>query len=223
MESSKQVNSIHKTASPEMRKSKGCHIVNDNVSGKASGVDNTSLQNLLQATPATNSNGISVLKSGKQPDIEGQYDMEYEHPQVQTIGSEKTTASNTSLTHADPIIERTCTPVDLEVVICSWNHNEQELRLHKTQTSSNSRTQPPVEQDDKQTLTYSYTEFPKYIPDLHDSPAKHIDVGDGELPSSESKTPAPNLDLKGTGYALHFLGNVGGRSTVFGKTSVFSV
>ena len=165
----------NKAASAEIRKSKSCHVVNDNVSGKGSGVVYTSFQNLLQATPATNPIVISVLKSGMQPDIVGQYDMEYgqvEHQLVQTLGLEKTTASNSSLTDADPIIKRTCTPVDPEVVICSGNHNEEELRPLQTKTSSSSRTQPPIEQDDQQTLTYLYTEYPKYIPYLHDSPAK---------------------------------------------------
>ena len=195
----------HKTASPEVSKPKGCHVVNDNVSEKASGIVYTSFQNLLQATPAANSNDISVSKSGRQPDIVGQYDMEYEHPQEQTIGLEKTTASNTLLTDADPIIESTCTPIDPEVVICSRNHNEEKLRLLKYQSSSSSRSQPLIEQDDQQTLTYSYTEFPKYIPDLHDSPAKDIDVGDGDPPSGDDKTPAPSLDLNGTSYIWHLV------------------
>ena len=202
----------HKTASPKVRKPKGCHVVKDNVYEEAPGVVYTSFQNLLEATPAGKSNDISVPKSGRQPDIVGQYDMEYEHPQVQTIGLEKTTASKTSSTDADPIIESTCTSIDPEVVICSGNHIEEELRLVKTQTSSSSRTQPLIEQDDQQTLTYSYTEFPKYIPDLHDSTAKHIDVGDGDPPSGDDKTPAPSLDLNGTGYIWHLVaGKIEGR------------
>ena len=66
METSTKVNSAH---SAENRKSESCYIVNDNVY--------TSFQNLPQVKPVTNSNDISVIKSGLQPNAEGQHGMEY--------------------------------------------------------------------------------------------------------------------------------------------------
>ena len=223
----------HKSALTEIRKSKSCYIVNDNASGKAFGVVYTSFQNLLQATPATKSNDISVIKSELLLNAEGQHGMEYEQVEQPQAQADQCSTNNeiadTTETNTRSVVSHSgieCNPIDPEVIIQIRNHSEEEECPLDTPTSVSSERQPLIEHEDQQARSYSYTQFPAYIPgpDPHKMLAKeagtqsrprerfglrHVVIG--EPPSKEDKNVAPNVNLEGSEYTINFRGILEGK------------